>query len=421
MADGLVQSTFPCNQGKSESKCKAQFLEENPQFQFIDVIGDGNCMFRAIAEFYRLSGKPLPPIAYPENYAEPYEVLRAYVVEQFSDYVLDDEDTQGTLVILDYDHRLQQQEEYKKQLQDNMMYYKNKKNIETIQQQIDSLPPILERDIPTILTELAKTCEWNNAAFDMMGQRVATILHINTSIYIVNPPNKQHANYVVDNYVQTPNNGPEADTTVHLILADGHYGLLYPTGNAHGMSAVAAHKKSPSKAKTQKKKPSSLNSQNSSAFGVFNNEEVNNSIVAKQLQMEYNAELAQELQQLSIGNSPSPKKKNPLSAKKKPSVGKFPSPQASFNKATAQNRIPYESITVDAMKILLGNYSLLPKIPENTTEKKRLYRTFIQAIVDNTLSIEEAEIAKSAKSKKHGGTLKKKKYARSASRKNKQR
>jgi hypothetical protein len=326
-----VRSRLECKKGKSKNQCKLEFLQAHQEFELVEVIGDGNCFFRSIAAYYeRHPELSIDGVDDPTDHNE----LRQYIIEQFELQIMNDPELSEVYI-----------------------------------------PALNERSVQEILNELATNCIYDVPVFEMMVERTAPILNINLRLFRMNKEKIDPTKELTKNNTKLtiteafyPSRIP-VPTTISILLVFGHYELLYPNGNAHGMPALAAHKKSSSK--TQKK--SSLN----------------NAAFAKQLQINNNAEFAKKLQNMSIGNSPSKKK------------------LSSLNKATAQNRVPYESITVDAMKILLGNYSLLPKIPENTTEKKRLYRTFIQAIVDNTISIEEAEKARNPKSKK-GGTLKKK-------------
>lgn len=404
MAHGRVRSIFPCNQGKSESICKKQFLKEHPQFEFVDVEGDGNCMFRAIAEFYRRSGRTVPGIAHPENYIE----LRRYAVEQFIRFIMDNIDIQMGLIDIDYQFRLQRHEQHKEHLQNTMIFLKKSKK--SIQQALAALPPIVERTAEQILDELREVGSWDNAAFDMMVERVPAILNVNLSIYIINPPTSQNKNYVVSNYMHTPNDGPEAFTTIHLILADNHYGLLYPKNqeNANLNAAIAA-------------------SMHNAERVAHNQQQINNN----------NARFAEQLQQLQINNKP-------RSTRKKPSVGVLPivannvannvapnsyhsnssivsntslaSSIGSFNGFSienAQEEYPYKTTTVKQLKELLDTYGI--KYGSKDT-KETLYGLFLMAFMENINKRTRVKLQSNKHSAKQASKVASRKAARNARR-----
>ena len=174
----------------STEKCKAQFLESKKNvLQYVDVKGDGNCFFRAIAAYYRRTGGHIPGVDRPSNHRE----LRRYIVGEFSKQVYSDPVLASVLSAL------------------------SKKPIEKM------------------LSKLAKTCIWRVPAFEMMVERTPAIIGVNLRMYRVN---NNAEKYTVTESLYTPHDGPAMPTTISMLLSGGHYGLIHRVGDvnlSHGM------------------------------------------------------------------------------------------------------------------------------------------------------------------------------------------
>jgi hypothetical protein len=403
MADGLTVLRHVCK-AKTQSECTKEFFKlHQTSLAYVKVDGDGNCFFRSLSAYYELHPElSIDGVHDPTNFHE----LRQYIVKKLK-------------------HQLETREEIR-----------------------EFLPYIDNRPLDIILSELATTCIFDIPIFELMTERVSTILNINLNLYrvnikIIDPDKDAKGDNIILSISESfykPDPGIHANATISIFLASYHYGLVIPNSDSAYTEAVELSKKQKKSAVSKKdyisKKEqelinaaiaNSMKKYNSSAFGVFNNEKVNNSMVAKKLQMEYNAKLAQELQQLSIGNSLSPNlspQASPKKASSSPKKSKKPM-IGSFNAIKlAEKQYAYTTITADIMHELLINCDI--ELYRNEKEtlsqyKTRLYNAFIPAIASGKITEQQVKIAKSAKSKKHGGTLKKKKYARSASRKNKRR
>jgi hypothetical protein len=354
---------------EDQSSCLPTFLINHPEFEYVKVPDDGDCFFHSIAAYYARTGESVDGI----DPTDPYE-LRQYIITRFIELVSSNNHLRS------------------------MLSNKNSNSI----------------------VELLESGQWALGSFDVMIFTIPTILNINLNIYGVYPDG---GHFIITKVAY----GENARSTISLFLASNHYGLLYPIrginrrtpakkrANAKVIANIERQRKKNDEATAKLlafyKKQASM--QASKPINVIKSSSINNEAFARKLQqINNNEELSKQMQEkLSIGNNLSPKKALSSPKKKKPSIGSLPIEYI-------QNRIPEDSITVEAMKTLLIKYNI--KRP-NPPKKASMYAVFISAIFENIISIEEAENAKSAKSKKHGGTLKKKKYARSASRKNKQR
>jgi hypothetical protein len=180
MEDSRVRSTFTCKAKSTQDSCRQQFLYAHPELKYVKVLGDGNCFFRAIAEYYKRTGEDLDGVRDPTDYRE----LRDYIVRRFKEQINEDPELHSILMALN------------------------------------------DRPINKIISELAKTCVWNVPAFEMMVERVPILLNINLIIYKVR--RGKSGPYTVTESLHTPHDGPPAPTTISIFLASNHYGLIFP-------------------------------------------------------------------------------------------------------------------------------------------------------------------------------------------------
>ncbi len=376
--------------GKREvEECLKEFLQERG-WAWIPVQGDGNCFFRAVAEYYERSNHGIKP-----NYTE----LRQQVADFIETKIYEgDPDLPSTIIALE-------------------MTKKNEK-------QGVSPEEIIERALGKIRTDRV----WKAQSFEIVPHNMAKALGVNIDIYDArsykNPkkevwsvkdgiteyrmtefqPTKIEVNYLV----------PEAPSPIHINLLrthEGHYDLLWPSNGPH--AAAAAMKN--------------------------NNEKVNNSMGAqlqKLQQIENNAKFAQQLQKLSIENNVSPKKKksskpkvvhkNPffnnvaslkLSPKASPkshhSNSSFVSNASNVSSVSSYNGYPIENIqqayphkdrtlTRNKLKGLLNEYGIeyAPKNLRNT-----LYSKFIMAFKENVNKKAKRMLKESKKAKKYANKV----------------
>lgn len=393
MAARRVRSTFVCNQSKSEERCRLQFLSAHPQFTYVAVEGDGNCMFRSIAEFYRRTHIRIPGVTHPENYVE----LRRYLARRFEEYVRENIDVQAMLIDLDYNYRLDQQRLEEEERQLTMEFLKREGRRNSPISHSSPLQQVEEKTVDEILGELHETTVWNTAAFDAMVERVPAILNVNLDIYIVNPPSGKIKTYVVSNYMHTPNDGPEVETTISLFLADNHYGLLYPTDaiDAAELNLAMQHSLSTFNNNTRRRRQEQ---ENANAAFAASLQARNNNLQGRLRQEQLNAEFAANLASLDLSNIPSVKPKTrkkpvvgvlPISqpkTRKKPAVAVLP-PSYNSNSSSISNvsnveaitnaefekEFPYGKQTVAAMRKYLQGRNM--NIPESV-KKRELYDLF---------------------------------------------
>ena len=383
MADGLVINTYICK-AKTQSACAKEFLNVHPELKYVEVEGDGNCFFRSLAAYYKLHPElSIDGIHNPTNFNE----LRQYIVYRFGQQINEDDELRNIF-----------------------------------------LPALNERPIEIILSELATTCIWNVPVFEMMIERVSTILNINLRLYRIN--RQQGTPLTVTESFYTPSPGLIADTTISVFLASNHYGLIIPTGNVHGMPVVAAKKK-PSK--TMKK--SAANKKEQENINAAINASMYNYEMAAFKQQMNNAKFAEELQQLQISN-----KKNISKKQKKPKVGVLPiiaqnvvhnvAPNSyhsnssfisnaslassvgsfnGFNIENAKKQYPYGKTKATEIKEMLDAYGI--EYPSKAS-KETLYGEFLMAFVANINERTRVTL----QSKKHSVKQNKKVTSRKAAR-----
>jgi hypothetical protein len=256
--------------GKREvEECLEEFLQEHG-WERIEVMGDGNCFFRAVAEHYKMAG-----ISHPPNYTE----LRQRVAD-FIEYKVGsgDPDLPSTIIGLEITKR------------------NEKKGVDPFE--------IIERSI----SKLREDRVWKIPIFELVPSNMAQALGVNINIYdsrsYKNPkkevwavkdgikeyrmtefqPTKIEVNHLV----------PDAPSPIHINLLrvyEGHYDLLWPSNGAHAAAA------------SMKNNNEKVNNPNFAQ--QLNNklkQEANNAIFAQQMQANMYAKLGNNLQKMSINN-----------------------------------------------------------------------------------------------------------------------
>jgi hypothetical protein len=318
-----VRSRTICKKGQSAAQCKVDFLDAHPEFEYVKVLGDGNCFFRSIAAYYQRNPQlTIDGVHNPKDHNE----LRQYVVHRFGQQITDPQDN------------------YEKELRD--VY----------------LPALNERSVEEILSELATTCTWNVPAFEMMVERTAPILNINLRLFRMNEekidPNKPlHKNNkiltITESFYHSRTPG---STTISILLIGGHYELLYPTNLNYNMEAAIA---------------ASMNGY--SMNKLANPQHINTN----------NQKYAEEFQQLKINNKKPAAAPNSYDSNS--SVVSNASIASSVNSINgnienAKKTYPYKTTTVKEIKAMLDNYGIGYHSKDN---KEMLYGTFLMAFMKN--------------------------------------
>jgi hypothetical protein len=343
---------YTCKKKSSKEQCRLEFLENHPEWEYVRVKGDGNCLFRSMGEFYSRTGMILPGVDDPTDYVE----LRKYITGQFKNYVLQHNYLSTIIANDDAEDR-------------------RRKKIKNA-----------ERNIVTILNDLPQNCVWDTAAFEHMLPFIPSILNANLAIYKINVDN------TISRTLLTPNDGPEVPITISLFLASNHYGLLYPTIPPNAALPVNEELEA---VLIASKKQANLNAALKQLS--LNNADLNSAIKASleqqkintQKQNQYNS-VIHGVVQMSINNM----KKKSASTRKKPPVGKLPPPvynsnssvvsnaslasnvswNNSTNIANIQKKYPYTKQTVKNLKESLNVFN----VPYSSKSKKEeLYGTFI--------------------------------------------
>lgn len=321
MTDQRVQSTFICTK-KSKDACQKEFLESRPELEYVRVPGDGNCFFRSLAAYYERTGEQIVGITDPTDFEE----LRRYIVHRFGEQIAQDDELREIF-----------------------------------------LPALNERPINIILSELATSCVWDVPVFEMMVERVPSILNINLRIFRIN---SDKGKYTVTESLYTPRDERfnKNRTTICIFLASSHYGLIFPKN---------------------RKLSQGQKNMNAAIAASLQNIEITE-VTHRQKQMNNNAKLAVNIAKLNIVN------KKPLKTRKKPTVGVLPvrvlsnysnssvvspaSPASpvswnnGMNIEEIQQEYPYKKYTIKDIKEYLNVFN----IDYNAKSKKdELYGTFI--------------------------------------------
>lgn len=197
MAQNRVQEEYYCTKRTQES-CRKQYLSDHRELKYVRVPGDGNCFFRSIAAYYRRTGDRINRASAAFIDPRKYHQLRKYIVEQLRIQIKEEPYLQDILIGLYNDP--------------NNPYRKMRNNKGEI-------------SIEKILSTLSKKCKWNLPAFEMMVERVPSILNINLIIYKVEGDSSQ---YYVTKSIYTPYDGAPVATTISVFLESNHYGLVFP-------------------------------------------------------------------------------------------------------------------------------------------------------------------------------------------------
>ena len=188
MTDQYVQSTFMCTK-KTLSACKNEFFQNHPELEYVEVDGDGNCFFRALAAYYEKTGKSIHGVNDPTNFQE----LRQYIVARFRQQIANNVELR-TIYLPGYNERAS-----------------------------------TENGIEEILNELGTSCVWNVPAFDMMVERAPSYLNINLRLYKINVMDNSNKLAITES-LYTPH-GEQFNpnrTTISIFLGANHYGLIWP-------------------------------------------------------------------------------------------------------------------------------------------------------------------------------------------------
>ena len=430
----MTQSRYMCDKNKSESQCMDEFISDHPQFEYIYVPGDGNCLFHTLAEFYRRSGRPDPPS---------HEELRSFIVQKFN-IIMEKKEAVVQELLIDQDYRLreEQQKQYKQHAYTTISYLAQKgENVTNAVIELSSLQPIVQRNLETIIAELGQSSSWYNAAFDLMVDSIPAILNVNLSMYIVRSPTENRPYISIDNVVTTPNGGPEVYTTIYLLLSENHYGLLYPknsrtlknmirinkevleqrsarkaaelAGVPYSQVSELARQQSPAMPAAMPAASGNNNLNVASIAASFNSLHLNNERRRQNENAHLSAALANSLRSANINTRRRQKEQVKRNAAFAASLNIGNNNEKYANELGINNGInintiktyyPYQTTTRDDLRRELNRY----KIPYNLKNKKEaLYGAFLMAYKEDINKI---------KSQKKGGTSRK---ARRASRKNK--
>ena len=362
--------------GKREvEECLEEFLQEHG-WKRIEVMGDGNCFFRAVAEHYKMAG-----ISHPPDYTE----LRQRVAD-FIEYKVGsgDPDLPSTIVGLEITKR------------------NEKKGVDPFE--------IIERSI----SKLREDRVWKIPIFELVPSNMAQALGVNINIYdsrsyknpkkevwaIVNGIKEYRMTEFQPTKIEVNHLVPDAPSPIHINLLrvyEGHYDLLWPSNGAHAAAAASMQN---------------------------NNEKVNTSMIA------------QQFQQFSIkNNSPkvSPKKKKPSIVHINPFFSKVASPQLSpklspkshhsnssfvsnasnVSSVSSYNGYPIENIqqqypykeralTRNKLKGLLNEYGI-EYAPKNLRDT--LYSKFIMAFKENVNKKTRRLLKKAKQAKKYANKV----------------
>jgi hypothetical protein len=421
MADGLTVLRHVCK-SKTQSECTKEFFKLHPtSLAYVKVDGDGNCFFRSLSAYYELHPElSIDGVHDPTNFHE----LRQYIVKKLK-------------------HQLETREEIR-----------------------EFLPYIDNRPLDIILSELATTCIFDIPIFELMTERVSTILNINLNLYRVNikiidpdkPAKGDNIILSISESFYKPDPGIHANATISIFLASYHYGLIIPNSDSAYTEAVELSKKQKKSAVSKKdyiskKEQELINAAIANSMKNYNNEKVNNSNVAQQLQIlqqiENNAKFAQQFQQFSINNKSLKKSSKPkvgvnpfiskvaslkLSPKASPnsyhsnvssvvSNASMASPVGSFNRVTLENaekELPYKKYmkyTKDQIHAFLDKHGT--KYDKKDT-KEKLYPPFLDDFMeDSNLRTQQLlqNIKQTSKQARKIASRKKARNARRASKK----
>lgn len=323
-----------------------EFLDANPELEYVRVDSDGNCFFRSLAAYYARTGEQIPGIADPTDFHE----LRTYIVRQFGELIPRDAELRAVL------------------------------------------PAMNERPIKTILSELSKTCVWNVPVFEMMVERVSDILHVNLMIYRVNT---NEGKYSVTWRLYTPRRGPAA-TNISVFLASNHYGLIFPrarsrtaalaasyarqaNNNANLNAAIAASMNQLKLNNTRRKKASHNNANLNAAIAASmnqlrlnaNNENMRRAMAASMLVSNFDASF-------EPGAAASTRKKKSAHGSPKAASAAASANASGVSVENIQQQIPYKTTTVVKIKKMLDDMGIAYSSKDR---KEELYGLLVTALL----------------------------------------
>jgi hypothetical protein len=248
-----VISSEQCTAGLSVDECEKEFKNNHRnEFEYIEVEGDGNCLFRALSEFYKRKDIGVPEFQNPKS----WKPFRAFLINKLEELVKDNRNIEAQfelMIATNFANQTEAQETqilsrmavYSQSLEDYPRKQKNymnqlasyhllskeglhiqKPDEPLFPQPPEHLPPITEKTIAQLFADLRGNNAWNVAMLELLISKLPIILGVNISIYRVT--SHDNGSVTIDNYFYTPIQGYEADVTIYLLLNGAHYGLLYP-------------------------------------------------------------------------------------------------------------------------------------------------------------------------------------------------
>lgn len=244
-----MQPPYPCKKGLDSDECQAAFIQ-NKKFKYIYVDADGNCLFRALSEFYKLTDMPVQGFR-DQKY---WTLLRPFLIDKVEKMMENYSNTLETMIVTNF---INQTERRKEQLLSRMAVYqdqleqypkaqkKYKQELATYLMMKDEgihmnepkkpespkspekLPSIKKKTVDQLFSELRGEGAWDVAMIELLISRLPAILGVNISIHKVEHDSTRSNSYKVTNYFYRPV-GDNPEHTINLMLNGAHYGLLVP-------------------------------------------------------------------------------------------------------------------------------------------------------------------------------------------------
>jgi len=223
-----MQPPYKCTEGLDSDQCQKEFIVRHG-FKYIYVDADGNCLFRALSEFYKRKDIGVPGFQGQKD----WRLLRPFLIDEVERLMKNHSNTLETMIVTNFINQTEHRKEqllsrmavYQQQLKD---YPKSKKKYDKeLAEYIENLPSIEKKTVKQLFSELRGKGSWDVAMIELLISRLPAILGVNISIHKVEHDSTRPNSYKVTNYFYRPVEY-KPEHTINLMLNGAHYGLLVP-------------------------------------------------------------------------------------------------------------------------------------------------------------------------------------------------